>query len=148
MSDLIPISKLIYDHDGGYFNIIGTRKWFLKAFDKNDNLICSINQSHDDKDTHKYITYVKFIKLLRNNGYKLRDSDIIEITENTQNKNFLLEYFLKYVKKSHIYEIGMINNYSEYDIDNIKYASQEKKNEFIQYNGLQYKHFIELINKL
>ena len=42
----------------------------------------------------------------------------------------------------------MINNYSKYDIDNIKYASQEKKNKFIQYNGLQYKHFIELTNKL
>ena len=148
MSDLIPISKLIYEHDGGYLNIIGTRKWFLKAFDKNYNLICSINQSNDGKDTHNYITYVKFIKLLRNNGYKLRDSDIIEITENTQNKNFLLKYFLQYVKKSHIYEIGIINNYSKYDIDNIKYASQEKKNEFIQYNGLQYKHFIELTNKL
>ena len=148
MSDLIPISKLIYEHDGGYFNIIGTRKWFLKAFDKNDNLICSINQSYDSKDTHNYITYVKFIKLLRNNGYKLRDSDIIEITENTQNKNFLLKYFLKYVKKSHIYEIGKINNYSQYDIDNIKYATEEKKNQFIQYNGLQYKHFLEFINKL
>jgi len=146
MSELISINKLLYEHDGGYFNIIGTRKWYLKAFDENNNLICSINQSNDDKNN--YITYVKFIKLLRYNGYKLRNSDIIEITENTKNKNFLLEYFLKYVKKSHIYEIGQINNYSQYDIDNIKYATEEKKNEFIQYNGIQYKHFLEFINKL
>ena len=145
MSNLIPISKLIYDHDGGYFNIIGTRKWYLKAYDKNNELICHIDQLSSENN---YITYVKFIKLLRNNGYKLRDSDIIEITDNTKNKNFLLESFLKYVKKSHVYEIGKINNYSQNDIDTIKYASDEKKKQFIEYNGLQEKNFISLINNL
>lgn len=145
MSSLIPISKLIYDHDGGYFNIIGTRKWYLKAYDKNNKLICHIDQLSSENN---YITYVKFIKLLRNNGYRLRDSDIIEITDNTKNKNFLLESFLKYVKKSHVYEIGKINNYSQNDIDTIKYASDEKKKQFIEYNGLQEKNFISLINNL
>ena len=142
----MPINKLIYEHDGGYFNIIGTRKWYLKAYDDENNLICTINQSNNDKNN--YITYVKFIKLLRNNGYKLSESDIIEITENTLQKNFLLESFLKYVQKSHIYEIGEINNYSKSFIDNIKYESDEKKNEFIQFNGLQKKHFDLLIDKL
>ena len=145
MSSLIPISKLIYDHDGGYFNIIGTRKWNFKAYDKNNNLICFLKQSSGDNN---YITYVKFIKLLRNNGYKLRDIDIVEITDNTKNKNFILTSFLKYVTKSHIYEIGKINNYSENDIDTIKYASEEKKKKFIEYNGLQEKNFIFLINNL
>ena len=111
MNNLVPISKLIYDHDGGYFNIIGTRKWYLEAYDEHNTLICKLNQ--DNNDNNNYITYVKFIKLLRNNGYKLRDSDIIEITENTMQKNFLLEYFLKYAQKTHIYEIGEINNYSK-----------------------------------
>lgn len=142
----MPINKLIYEHDGGYFNIIGTRKWYLKAYDDENNLICTINQSNNDKNN--YITYVKFIKLLRNNGYKLSESDIIEITENTLQKNFLLESFLKYVQKSHIYEIGEINNYSKSFIDNIKYESDEKKNEFIQFNGLQKKHFDLFIDKL
>jgi len=146
MNNLMPINKLIYEHDGGYFNIIGTRKWYLKAYDDENNLICTINQSNNDKNN--YITYVKFIKLLRNNGYKLSESDIIEITENTLQKNFLLESFLKYVQKSHIYEIGEINNYSKSFIDNIKYESDEKKNEFIQFNGLQKKHFDLLIDKL
>lgn len=146
MNNLVPISKLIYDHDGGYFNIIGTRKWYLEAYDEHNTLICKLNQ--DNNDNNNYITYVKFIKLLRNNGYKLRDSDIIEITENTMQKNFLLEYFLKYAQKSHIYEIGEINNYSKSFIDNIKYQSDEKKNEFIQFNGLQKKHFDLFINKL
>tara|TARA_B100001173_G_C15988281_1_gene547748 strand:- start:861 stop:1301 length:441 start_codon:yes stop_codon:yes gene_type:complete len=146
MNNLIPISKLIYEHDGGYFNIIGTRKWYLEAYDNQNKLICKLNQ--DNNDNHNYITYVKFIKLLRNSGYKLRESDIIEITENTMKKNFLLEYFLKYVQKSHIYEIGEINNYSKSYINNIKYESDEKKNEFIQFNGLQKKHFDLFINKL
>lgn len=143
MNSLIPISKLIYEHDGGYFNIIGTRKWHLKAYNENNNIICHLDQSSNENN---YITYVKFIKLLRNTGYKLRDSDIIEITDNTENKKFLLESFLKYVTKSHIYDIGKINNYSQNDIDNIKYACEEKKNDFIQFNGLQEKHFITFIN--
>ena len=146
MNNLKTISKLIYDHDGGYFNIIGTRKWHFKAFDENDNLVSILNQTNED--TNNYITYVKFIKLLRHEGFKLRDSDIIEITDNTIKKNFLLESYLKYIKKSHIYEIGKINNYTKSDIDNIKYASEEKKKEFIEFNGLQNKHFIQFIDTM
>lgn len=146
MDELIPISLLIYDHDGGYFNIIGTRKWFFKAYDKNHNLICSIIQ--EDNDKINYITYVKFIKELKTVGYKLRDSDIIEITDNTTNKNFLVPQFIRLIKISQVYEVASIAGFSEKDVNTIKYASEEKKNLFIYLTGMQHKHFIHLLKYL
>ena len=145
MDKLIPISLLIYDHDGGYFNIIGTRKWYFKAYDKNHNLICSIKQNND---SNNYITYVMFIKKLKTAGYKLRESDIIEITDNTANKNFLVPQFIRLIKISQVYEVASIAGFSKQDVDTIKYASEEKKNLFIYLTGMQYKHFVHLLKYL
>tara|TARA_Y100000816_G_scaffold284119_1_gene261845 strand:- start:4164 stop:4601 length:438 start_codon:yes stop_codon:yes gene_type:complete len=145
MDNLIPISLLVYDHDGGYFNIIGTRKWYFKAYDKNHNLICSITQT---TDKNNYITYVMFIKELKTLGYKLRDSDIIEITDNTTNKNFLVPQFIRLIKISQVYEVASIAGFTKLDVDTIKYASEEKKNLFIYLTGMQYKHFVHLLKHL
>ena len=145
MDKLIPISLLVYDHDGGYFNIIGTRKWYFKAYDKNHNLVCSIKQT---TDKNNYATYVMFIKKLKTVGYKLRESDIIEITDNTSNKNFLVPQFIRLIKISQVYEVASIAGFSQQDVDTIKYASEEKKNLFIYLTGMQYKHFVHLLKHL
>lgn len=146
MDKLNFISKLIYDHDGGYFNIIGTKKWYFKAYDSQNNLICELKTSENNKNN--YLTYVTFIQKLKKKNYRLRESDIIEITDNTTSKNFLMPQFLKLATIHNVYEIASISGYTKNDVDTIKYASQEKKNMFILDNGLQYKNFIELIKHL
>ena len=146
MDKLNFISKLIYDHDGGYFNIIGTKKWYFKAYDSQNNLICELKTNENTKNN--YLTYVTFIQKLKKKMYRLRNSDIIEITDNTTNKNFIIPHFVKFVTINDIYEISSISGYTKNDVDTIKYASQEKKDMFILDNGLQYKHFIELTQYL
>ena len=128
------------------FNIIGTKKWYFKAYDSQNNLICELKTSENNKNN--YLTYVTFIQKLKKKNYRLRKSDIIEITDNTTSKNFLMPQFLKLATIYNVYEIASISGYTKNDLDTIKYASQEKKNMFILDNGLQYKNFIELTKHL
>lgn len=146
MNKLKTISNLEYNHDGGYFGLIGTKNWFFKAYDEHNKLICSLDTTENEK--HNYLTYVKFIQKLKNNGYKLDKNNIIEITDNTNNKNFLMKYYLKFAKKSDLYEIAALSGYSCYDVNNLKYTDEETKKKFAEDNGLQYKNVLELIKNL
>lgn len=129
MSNLNEISHMTFESEGW---LIGFRSWTLKAYDVNNNLICTV----DKNERHNYLKYVRFIVALREKGYKLRKCDRLQLKSGE--KNFLMKSFIPKAQCSDIYEIANIAGISNSDVDNIKTVSESEQRTFAEMVGLEY----------
>lgn len=123
----------------GWF--IGFRTWTLKAYDNNNNLICTV----DKNERHNYLKYVRFIVTLKQNGYKLRECDRKKLKSGE--KNFLMKSFIPQAQRSDFYEIANIVGYSKFEVDNIKTVPESEQRIFAEMVGLEYDELKDNLHK-
>lgn len=132
MDNLKEVSRITFESQGWF---IGFRTWTLKAYDKNNNVICTIDKS----DRHNYLKYVLFIVALKEKGYKLRECDRKQLKSGE--KNFLIKSFISQANRTDLYEIANIAGYSNDYIDNIKTKSLQEQHVFAEMVGLEFEEF-------
>ena len=132
MDNLKEVIKITFESQGWF---IGFRTWTLKAYDMNNNVICTIDKS----DRHNYLKYVRFIVALKEKGYKLRECDRKQLKSGE--KNFLIKSFISQANRTDLYEIANIAGYSNDYIDNIKTKSLQEQYVFAETVGLEYEEF-------
>lgn len=132
MDNLKEVSRITFESQGWF---IGFRTWTLKAYDKNNNVICTIDKS----DRHNYLKYVRFIVALKEKGYKLRECDRKQLKSGE--KNFLIKSFISQANRTDLYEIANIAGYSNDYIDNIKTKSLQEQHVFAEMVGLEFEEF-------
>jgi len=129
MDNLTEISRMTFEPEGW---LIGFRTWTLKAYDADNNLICTVDKS----ERHNYLKYVHFIVALKKKGYKLRECDRLQLKSGE--KNFLIRSYISKAQKSDFYEIANIAGISNYEVDNIKSVSESEQRKFAEMVGLEY----------
>ena len=144
MNNLKEISRMEFYHDGG-IKILGvevpfSRNWTLEGYDEGNNLICKT----DKKEKHNYLKYVRFIKDLKNVGYKLRFQDRQLLKSGA--KEFMLRAYVSQATRDDLYEIAMLTGHNKSMVDNIKFCKKEAKLEFAEIHGLELDE-LELILK-
>ena len=132
MDNLKEVSRITFESQGWF---IGFRTWTLKAYDENNNVICTIDKS----DRHNYLKYVRFIVALKEKGYKLRECDRKQLKSGE--KNFLIKSFISQANRTDLYEIANIAGYSNDYIDNIKTKSLQEQHVFAEMVGLEFEEF-------
>lgn len=132
MDNLKEVSRITFESQGWF---IGFRTWTLKAYDENNNVICTIDKS----DKHNYLKYVRFIVALKEKGYKLRECDRKQLKSGE--KNFLIKSFISQANRTDLYEIANIAGYSNDYIDNIKTKSLQEQHVFAEMVGLEFEEF-------
>lgn len=138
MSNLKEISHMTFKSEGW---IIGFRTWTLKAYDSNNNLICTVSES----ERHNYLKYVRFIVALKKKGYKLRKCDR-EILKSGKD-NFLIKSYVSQATRSDFIEIAKIAEISDYQINNIRTLSRNEQEDIAESVGLEYHELMDNLDK-
>ena len=138
MSNLKEISRMTFESEGW---IIGFRTWTLKAYDSNNNLICTVSES----ERHNYLKYVRFIVALKKKGYKLRKCDRERLKSGEG--NFLIKSYISQATKSDFYEIADIAEVSQYQINNIRTLPRIEQENIAESLGLEYHELMENLDK-
>lgn len=138
MDNLQEISRMTFEPEGW---LIGFRTWTLKAYDSNNNLICTVNKD----ERHNYLKYVQFIVALKKRGYKLRECDRLQLKSGE--KSFLIQSYISQATKNDFYEIAYIVNISKSEVDNIKNVSEIEQHKFAEMIGLEYHELRDNLDK-
>ena len=138
MDNLKEISRMTFEPEGWF---IGFRTWTLKAYDNNNNLICTV----DKNERHNYLKYVRFTVALKKLGYKLRECDRLRLKSGEG--NFLMRSFIPQASREDMYEIASVAEFSRSEVDNIKYASEEEQRYFAEMVGLEYEELRDNLHK-
>lgn len=138
MSNLKEISRMTFESEGW---IIGFRTWTLKAYDSENNLICTVDKS----ERHNYLKYVRFIVALKKKGYKLRKCDRERLKSGEG--NFLIKSYISQATKSDFYEIADIAEVSQYQINNIRTLSYDEQENIAESVGLEYHELMDNLDK-
>ena len=138
MSNLKEISRMTFESEGW---IIGFRTWTLKAYDSNDNLICTVSES----ERHNYLKYARFIITLKKKGYKLRESDRKRLKSGE--RGFLMKSYMSQATRSDFIEIAKIAEISDYQINNIRTLSRNEQEDIAESVGLEYHELMDNLDK-
>ena len=138
MSNLKEISRMTFEPEGW---MIGFRTWTLKAYDSENNLICTVDKS----ERHNYLKYVRFIVALKKRGYKLRKCDRERLKSGEG--NFLIKSYISQATKSDFYEIADIAEVSQYQINNIRTLSYDEQENIAESVGLEYHELMDNLDK-
>ena len=138
MSNLKEISRMTFEPEGW---MIGFRTWTLKAYDSENNLICTVDKS----ERHNYLKYVRFIVALKKKGYKLRKCDRERLKSGEG--NFLIKSYISQATKSDFYEIADIAEVSQYQINNIRSLSYNEQENIAESVGLEYHELMDNLDK-
>ena len=138
MSNLNEISNMTFESEGW---LIGFRSWTLKAYDVNNNLICTV----DKNERHNYLKYVRFIVALREKGYKLRKCDREKLKSGE--KNFLMKSYIPKATKNDLIEIVKLAGLSDYEINNIINLTKSEHECIAERLGLEYEEFLNILYK-
>ena len=138
MSNLKEISRMTFEPEGW---MIGFRTWTLKAYDSDNNLICTVDKS----ERHNYLKYVRFIVALKKRGYKLRKCDRERLKSGEG--NFLIKSYISQATKSDFYEIADIAEVSQYQINNIRSLSYNEQENIAESVGLEYHELMDNLDK-
>ena len=138
MSNLKEISHMTFEPEGW---MIGFRTWTLKAYDSENNLICTVDKS----ERHNYLKYVRFIVALKKRGYKLRKCDRERLKSGEG--NFLIKSYISQATKSDFYEIANIAEVSQYQINNIRTLSHNEQENIAESVGLEYHELMDNLDK-
>ena len=138
MSNLKEISRMTFEPEGW---MIGFRTWTLKAYDSENNLICTVDKS----ERHNYLKYVRFIVALKKRGYKLRKCDRERLKSGEG--NFLIKSYVSQATKSDFYEIADIAEVSQYQINNIRTLSYDEQENIAESVGLEYHELMDNLDK-
>lgn len=121
--------------------LIGFRTWTLKAYDSNNNLICTVSEN----ERHNYLKYVRFIVALKKKGYKLRKCDRERLKSGEG--NFLIKSYVSQATRSDFIEIAEIAGVSDYQINNIRTLSHNEQEDIAESVGLEYHELIDNLDK-
>jgi hypothetical protein len=102
MSNLKLVSRVTRNYEGWF---IGFRRWELRAYDENNNMVCEITEW----ENNNYLKYVKFLIKLRQAGYDVTEAQRREL----KSEPFLLKEYIPQVRKEHLIEIANLCSYTE-----------------------------------